>query len=246
MDLRLKEMTWIRLLSLLLWTVLMMLKKGVTQLIDIVERRVFDSSVQTREESGREKLSGEATLLPPLSDELVFLHIWPLLHQRVNVSLLWRLRRVNRAWKKKVGTTLEWAALEFVRIDSPGYLRFLRNRGERRPPLRERVERELQSLIVLLAEDLWDFSSPVRMLQSSPVGSGPIERVEEPGLVRMTSETSSCCPCTCRETVHTRYASRQNIDEGEVHWSEEEEIEACSSSSGSSMRVYYPRHSLKS
>jgi hypothetical protein len=72
----------------LLWTVLMMLKKGITQLIEIVERRVFDVNVQTKRESGRESLTGEATLLPPLSDELVLSQIWPLLHKRVNVSLL--------------------------------------------------------------------------------------------------------------------------------------------------------------
>ena len=150
MDLRLKEITWVRLLSLLLWTVLMMLKRGITQLIDIVERRIFDVNVQAKEESSREKLIGEATLLPPLSDELVLSQIWPLLHKRVNVSLLWRLRKVNRAWKKKVGTTLEWAALEFVRIDSPGFLRLLEKRGEHRPSLRERVESELDSLAVLL------------------------------------------------------------------------------------------------
>ena len=97
MDLPLKEITWVRLLSLLLWTVLMMLKQGITQLIDIVERRIFDVNVQAKEESSREKLIGEATLLPPLSDELVLSQIWPLLHKRVNVFLLWRLRKVNRA-----------------------------------------------------------------------------------------------------------------------------------------------------
>ena len=229
----------------------MMLKRGITQLIDIVERRAFDSSAQAGEKSDRERLTVEATLLPPLSDELVFLHIWPLLHERVNVSLLWGLRRVNRAWKRKVGTTLEWAALEFVRVDSPGYLRLLRSKGERRPPLWERVERELCSLVVLLAEDLSEFSSQAQVLRSTTFGLRPTERVGESGLVRMStetevSETSVSRPCKCRETIQTRYASRQSIDGGEIHWSEEEEIETCSSSSGSSMRVYYPRHSLRS
>ena len=65
MDLRLKEITWVRLLSLLLWTVLMILKRGITQLIEIVERRTFDVNVQAKEERGREKLIDEATLLPP-------------------------------------------------------------------------------------------------------------------------------------------------------------------------------------
>ena len=247
MDLRLKEITWVRLLYLLLWTVLMMLKRGITQLIDIVERRIFDVNVQAKEESSREKLIGEATLLPPLSDELVLSQIWPLLHKRVNVSLLWRLRKLNRAWKKKVGTTLEWAALEFVRIDSPGFLRLLEKRGEHRPSLRERVESELDSPVVLLAENLSEFSSQVGKAQSVVVSPEPIEGVGESGSVRMNFEaevnsTARCHSCICRETCYT---GRQSIDGGGIDWSEEEEIETCSSFSGSSLRVYYPRHSLK-
>ena len=247
MDLRLKEITWVRLLSLLLWTVLMILKRGITQLIEIVERRTFDVNVQAKEERGREKLIDEATLLPPLSDELVLSQIWPLLHKRVNVSLLWRLRKVNRAWKNKVGTTLEWVALEFVRIDSPGFLRLLEKRGERRPSLRERVEKELDSLDVILAEDLSEFSLQVVNSRSVVVSSEPIEGVGESGSVRVSfeaeaSSTARCRSCVCRETCYT---GRQSIDGGEIEWSEEEEIETCSSFSGSSLRVYYPRHSLK-
>ena len=250
MDLRLKEITWVRLLSLLLWTVLMMLKRGITQLTDIIEKRVFDLGVRAEEKSDQENLLGEATLLPPLSDELVFSQIWPLLHKRVNVSLLWRLRRVNRAWKKKVSTTLEWAALEFVRVDSPGYLQLLRIRGERCPPLRERVEGELHSFVVLLAENLSEFPSQVQVLQSSVVASRTIESGGESSHIRMTTEpelvaTSRCRPCMCGEAVYPGCSNRQNIDGGETNWSEEEEIEAYSSSSGSSMRVYYPRYSLR-
>ena len=44
MDLRLREITWVRLRSLLLWTLLVMLKKAITQLIEVVERGVFDVS----------------------------------------------------------------------------------------------------------------------------------------------------------------------------------------------------------
>ena len=84
----------------------------------MVENRLFDVSVQIAREGSREDLIQEATLLPPLSDELVLSRIWPLLHQRVNESLLWRLRRVNRAWRGIEGTTLEWAALEMVQIDA--------------------------------------------------------------------------------------------------------------------------------
>lgn len=119
----------------------MMLRKGITALIEVVEKRVFQVNERSmREEEGQEAKGEKSTLLPPLSDELVLSHIWPLLHQRVNVSLLWRLRRVNHAWKRSVGETLQWSALEIVRVDSPGFVRYLRERGERRPSLRERDE----------------------------------------------------------------------------------------------------------
>ena len=95
-----------------------------------------------------------------------------MLHKKVNISLLWRLRRVNRAWKKNVGTTVEWAALEMVRIDSPGLLQYLAYRHELRPSLLERVEDELRALTVLLAEQL--MSSQVRQRLPS-LGHGRLE-----------------------------------------------------------------------
>ena len=87
MDLRLKEITWLRLMSLLMWTLLVMVKRGVSQLIEFLETKVFDRSEHSskREEVGVE-LVGGAILLPPLNDELVLSKIWPLLHRRVNVS----------------------------------------------------------------------------------------------------------------------------------------------------------------
>ena len=96
MDLRLREVTWVRLLSLLIWTILMMLKRGLTQLIDVFERRAFVVSKQVKKEEKSQRGDGEkVTLLPPLSDQIVLSKVWPLLHERVNVSLMWRLRRVN-------------------------------------------------------------------------------------------------------------------------------------------------------
>ena len=53
MDLRLKEITWVCLLSLLIWTILVMLKRGVSQLIDAIESKVFDKSEQTLSEEIR-------------------------------------------------------------------------------------------------------------------------------------------------------------------------------------------------
>ena len=69
MDLRLREMTWVRLVTLLLWTILMMLQRGITQLIDVIEGRVFDrvAYVQREGDQGRDEERGveSATLLPP-------------------------------------------------------------------------------------------------------------------------------------------------------------------------------------
>lgn len=135
------------------------MKRGITQLIEMIEKRIFDLSEQPSREREQEPEVEERTLLPPLSDELVLSRIWPLLHKRVNVSLLWRLRRVKRAWKRKVGTTVEWAALEMVRVDLPGFLRSLAARREPRPSLRERVKNELTAFSVLLAEHLVDFAN---------------------------------------------------------------------------------------
>lgn len=244
MDLRLREVTWVRLLSLLLWTILMMLKRGISQLIELVERRAFEEEGQAVREGDQESLSGEATLLPPLSDELVLSRVWPLLHERVNISLLWRLRRVNRAWREKVGNTLEWAALEFVRIDAPGFQRLLESCGERRPSLRERVESELGSFTVLLAESLSKLSSQVEMTQSCAVDTTSTGDSEEMGLIRLRSEggvLARRCICPCREIGCPGFDSDQ-IEES--NWSEEEGSDAYSSTSGSSMRVYHPLHSL--
>ena len=250
MDLRLKEITWVRLLSLLLWTILVMLKRGITQLIEVIESRVFDVSEQITRRGDREELIGEATLLPPLSDELVLTRIWPLLHQRVNISLLWRLRRVNRAWRGKVGTTLESAALEMVRVDTPGFLQFLADRRERRPSLREWVESELESFAVLLTERLADFSSRVEINQLEidhlvSVGSGENLSSAEAALGSASGEEARNCFCICREAEFSSLENFRDRDSDGCNWSEEEEFEAHTSSSGSSMRVYYPRHSLR-
>lgn len=65
---------------------------------------------------------------------------------------------MNRAWREKVGTTVEWAALEMVQVDSPGFLQFIADRCEPRPSLRERVECELESFTMLLAERLVSYT----------------------------------------------------------------------------------------
>jgi hypothetical protein len=239
MDLRLKEITWLRLVSLLMWTLLVMVKRGVSQLIDALESRVFDRSDQTPKEKevGAEPVVG-ATLLPPLSDELVLTKIWPLLHRRVNVSLMWRLRRVSRDWKKSVAQTLEWAALEVVRVDSPGYIQFLKNRGERRPSLQERVEDELRSIVVLLSECLVEYAPRAESVQYTVENFKPDD--EGPNSAEGSVEQVDPCmwmgfPCT------GEIESEVDSEQGER---EEIEIESTAST-GSSLRVYYPRHQFR-
>lgn len=203
------------------------------------------SSEQTLIREKQDLEGGERTLLPPLNDELVLHRIWPLLHRRVNVSLLWRLRRVNRAWKRKVGTTLEWSALEMVRLDSPGYLQVLASRRVPRPSLCERVESERAAFLILLAERLVDFTERTGLTSaenSEPVGvgrfAGPLDR--EKVEAERESSSNSCSIDLMRSKMN------RNRDMDYYYYrSEEEEIEAYASSTDSSMGVYYPRHSMR-
>ena len=100
-----------------------------------------------------------ATLLPPLNNELVFTQIWPRFHQSLNISLLWRLRRVNRAWREGVGKTLEWATLDMVPVDTPNFVWYLSKHHERRPSLQDRVESKVKSFKLLFAERLADLEN---------------------------------------------------------------------------------------
>lgn len=237
MDLRLREITWVRLLSLLIWTILIMLKRGITCLIDAIEGRVFERVEQRSNREVGVRASGEATLLPPLSDELVVKRVWPLLHRKVDVSLLWRLRRVNRAWKSNVASSLEWAALEIVRVDAPGYLQYLRDRHERRPSLQERVEDELRSLSVLLSECLTDFSLQSEAARSRSQNFGKGDR--NPSSIEDLVEAARDCvwiECPCVDRFSSIFD--RTCDYGEI----DSEDEVCASTSDSSMSVLFPRH----
>ena len=235
MDRRLRELTWGRLVTLLVWTLLVMIKHGISQLIETIEERIFVRSepVARAGESGGEL---RRTLLPPLDDELVLGRIWPLLHQRVNVSLLWRLRRVNRAWREQVSTTVEWAALEMVRVDTPGFLRNLAERGERRPSLQKRVENEVEAFKLLLSEHWW--SVPRR-----PEGGRSGTQRQE--ICDTSSESEGDHKGIRRRWKYNSSVSERGSTSREVDWSEGEEIEACVSSTDSSMQVYYPRHVVR-
>ena len=199
---------------------------------------MFDRSEQAPKDREVEELAGGATLLPPLSDELVLTKIWPLLHKKVNVSLMWRLRRVSRDWRRGVALTLEWAALEVVRIDSPGYIRFLKEHGERRPSLQERVEDELQSITVLLSESLVEFASRTEGVQNRT----EIDNQDDEGPNSAECSIEVVGPC-----MWTRFPYTGEIaSEGDSKQSERGETETESvASTESSLRVYYPRHQLR-
>ena len=262
MDLRLREITWIRLLSLLVWTILVMMKRGICQLIELFEARVFDISDRIPRERNHGRETKGRTLMPPLSDEIVLERIWPLLHRKVNISLLWRLRRVNKAWREKVGGTVEWAALEMVRVDSPGFLKQIAERCEPRPSLRERVEWELEAFIVLLSERIVDYSEQMELSQSRVESFNPVEGEGERRAVRRSvskpkveklSSGSRGSGSRIRGNRYSSSASFVSVHVGkfqgrqwrEIGWSEEEEWEAYASSTDESMKVYYPRHQIK-
>ena len=240
MDLKLKEITWLRLVSLLIWTVLVMLMRGLGQLVEAIEGKVFDRESQARNGGVVEETARGASLLPPLSDEIVLNRIWPCLQRKVNISLLWRLRRVNKAWKESVGTTLEWTALEVVRVDTPGYIQYLRDRGERRASLRERVEDEVRAITRLLSERLEDYVLRSKRIRITQGGSGEGHR--DWGSTGTSVQLADACmwsrQFSCRDVC--------SCDESSCDQDEEEGFEVESfSSSESSLRAYYPRHLVR-
>lgn len=91
MDLKLKKIMLKRLLLLLVWTMLVILKRGNSVLIEVIECCIFERTEPTPSGFVGNRKVGGATLLPPLSDKLVFSQMWPRLHRRVKISLLWRL-----------------------------------------------------------------------------------------------------------------------------------------------------------
>ena len=47
--------------------------------------------------------------------------VWDKLRIPPSISLLFRLRHISKGWREFVSTTEEWVALEFTRLDTPGY-----------------------------------------------------------------------------------------------------------------------------
>jgi hypothetical protein len=97
-------------------------------------------------------VSHNGRMLLPLPDSLVTDVRWR--HIPRSISLMCRLRRVNRAWRDYIVTTVEWIALEFTKLDSRGYERFAwRWRGFHRRRTRfERYNIEIGNLNVVLSE----------------------------------------------------------------------------------------------
>lgn len=129
-----------------------------------------------------------------------------------------------------MSTTIEWSALELVRVDTPGYLRYLAERGERRPTLQERVESEVWAFKLLLAEHLEGVTGRSERVQSRVIAADT------------SSESEGYSKRIRRRGKYESSASGRSSTSREVDWSEEEGIEASVASTDSSMQVYYPRH----
>lgn len=66
-----------------------------------------------------------AKLFPHVNDEILQISILLLLQKTVDVSLLWRVRRISEAWTYFVGDIREWTMLDVDWVDTPIYLIFL-------------------------------------------------------------------------------------------------------------------------
>lgn len=97
-------------------------------------------------------------LLPGLPDSILRDHMWSRLMQKNPIAMLQRLRRVNRAWKQMVESTVEWTALEFTRLDTPGYHRYAADQTRkwwvrfRKRDRRERFASEMRHIQSVLEE----------------------------------------------------------------------------------------------
>lgn len=144
---------------------------------------------------------------------------------------------MSKAWKESVGTTLEWTALEVVRVDTPGYIQYLRGRGERRASLRERVEDESRAITRLLSERLEDYVLRPERIRVTQGGFGEDRRDWS------STETSVQLANACMWTRQFCCRNVCSCDESSCDQDEEEGFEVESiSSSESSLRAYYPRH----
>lgn len=95
-----------------------------------------------------------SSILPPLPDIIVIKVLWPKLNDPPSISLLYRLRRVNKTWMRLISGTVEWSALEFVKLDNTGYLQSIRRFGKPRLSRNTRLRAEIHCFRRLLHENL--------------------------------------------------------------------------------------------
>lgn len=67
------------------------------------------------------------TLLFLVPDSIVKQVLWPKMNNSAFLSLLWKLRCINKFWTKFIASTLEYQAFEILRLDYPRYLVILAN-----------------------------------------------------------------------------------------------------------------------
>ena len=109
----------------------------------------------------RETSGGIGTLVAKLPDSIARVVFLSALLRCRPISLILRLRRVNKHWRDLISTTVEWVALEFTRLDASGYVHYAE--AQRRkwwvrfwPRTRhERFTHEVDHLYAVLGEKLW-------------------------------------------------------------------------------------------
>ncbi|KAG0555848.1 hypothetical protein KC19_11G008200, partial [Ceratodon purpureus] len=108
--------------------------------------------------------SVNGTLIQRLPDALVRDQLWLVLMRCPSVPLLQQLRLVSKSWNRFVLTTVEWNTWVFMRIDSPGYCRYLTSHGLEYQPFSLRYEIEVAAFRFLLMEDMSEIAQRVRYL----------------------------------------------------------------------------------
>jgi hypothetical protein len=137
-------------------------------------RRVSDDEQLAESESLRRSSfsddSGGDTscgcMVPGLPDEFIRRVLWPnFLTVPLRTEDLVRFRVVSKSWHRFVCSTLEWQALEFVRIDTPGYLRATHLGLQPRATINSRLGFEFKCFLFLLSEpmDRFEVAGEIRV-----------------------------------------------------------------------------------
>ena len=106
-----------------------------------------------------------AELIPSLPNALVQDHVWPLLTDCPSVTLLIFLRSVSSSWRQFLETSVEWNALRFLYMDTPGYIRVASTSGQATETVADRLLRELNNYRYLLAESMEEMKDRLRYIR---------------------------------------------------------------------------------